>query len=122
MRSSSAFFYACLASLSMQAGAEQGTYRPPRHDDGKPNFEGIWINTNATPLVRPPGIEQLTISETQARELDRQRIAGDEDRTTPTEPTEWTDERYIERVSGTFRSSIVIDPADGQIPGNAAFR
>lgn len=115
-------FCAWLASLSMPAAAERGAYQPPRHDDGHPNFEGIWINTNATPLVRPPGYEQLIISEAQARELDRRRIARDEDRTTPTEPTEWTDERYIERVSGTFRSSIVIDPSDGQIPGNEAFR
>jgi hypothetical protein len=120
MRSSIAFFCAWLVSLP--ASAAGGTYQPLRDDDGHPNFEGIWINTNATPLVRPPGYKQLIISETQAHELDRERIAGDEDRTTPTEPTEWTDERYIERVSGTFRSSIVIDPSDGQIPGNEAFR
>jgi len=106
----------------MPLSAERGTYQPPRHDDGRPNFEGAWVNTNATPLVRPPGYTQLFISEAQARELDSRRIARDEDRTTPTEPTEWTDERHIERVSGTLRSSIIIEPSDGQIPGNEAFR
>ena len=121
MRTSTAFVCACLASFSVSP-AERSTYQPPRHDDGRPNFEGIWVNTNATPLVRPPGYPQLFISETQARELDSRRIAGDEDRSTPTEPTEWTDERHIERVSGTLRSSLIIEPSDGQIPGNEAFR
>jgi hypothetical protein len=122
MRTSIAFLCAWLASCSMSAAVERGSYRPPRLDDGHPNFEGVWVNTNATPLVRPPGYTELFISETEARELDARRIARDEDRTTPTEPTEWTDARYIERVSGTLRSSIVIEPADGQIPGNEAFR
>jgi len=122
MRTSIAMFCACLAAISMPASAERGTYQPPRHADGRPNFEGIWTSTNATPLARPPGYTQLFISEEQARELDSSRIAGDEDRTKPTEPTEWTDERHIERVGGTLRSSIIIEPSDGQIPGNEAFR
>jgi hypothetical protein len=122
MRTSTACLCVWLVSFSMPASAERDAYQPPRHDDGRPNFEGIWVNTNATPLVRPDGYQQLFISEAQAHELDSRRIAGDEDRTTPTEPTEWTDQRHIERVSGTLRSSIVIDPSDGQIPGNDAFR
>ena len=77
---------------------------------------------NATPLVRPSGYTQLFISEAEARAIDSRRIAGDEDRTTATEPTEWTEERHIEHVSGTLRSSLIIDPPDGRIPGNEAFR
>jgi len=106
----------------MPASAERGTYQPPRHDDGHPNFEGMWVNMSATPLVRPPGYTQLLISESEARTIDSQRIARAEDRTTPTEPTEWTNDRQIERVSGTLRSSVIIEPSDGQIPGNEAFR
>jgi hypothetical protein len=122
MRTSTAFLCAWLASFSMPASAERGTYQPPRHDDGHPNFEGMWVNMSATPLVRPPGYTQLLISESEARTIDSQRIARAEDRTTPTEPTEWTNDRQIERVSGTLRSSVIIEPSDGQIPGNEAFR
>jgi len=113
MRRSIAFLCAWLAASSAAAS---------RHDDGRPNFEGIWVNMNATPLVRPSGYTQLFISEAEARAIDSRRIAGDEDRTTATEPTEWTEERHIEHVSGTLRSSLIIDPPDGRIPGNEAFR
>jgi len=112
MRTSTAILCALLASFSMPAAAERD----------RPNFEGTWVNTSATPLIRPPGYTQLLISEAEAREIDSRRIERSEDRTTPTEPTEWTNERHIERVSGTLRSSVIIDPADGQIPGNEAFR
>jgi hypothetical protein len=106
----------------MPALSERGADQPPRHDDGRPNLEGMWVNSSATPLTRPPGYTQLLISETEAREIDSRRMESAEDRTTPTEPTEWTDERHIERVSGTLRSSVIVDPQDGQIPGNEAFR
>src|SRR5262245_25362883 len=122
MRTSTTLLCVWLAALSIPVSAEPATYRPPRHADGRPNFEGIWVNTSATPLVRPSGYPQLILSEAEAREIDSRRIAGAEDRTTPTEPTEWTAERHIERISGTLRSSVIIEPSDGQIPGNAAFR
>ena len=121
MRTFTTLLCAWLTAFSIVVSAEPSPYRPPRHADGHPNFEGIWVNSSATPLIRPPGYA-LFISETEARELDSRRIAGDEDRTKPTEPTEWTNERHIERISGTLRSSVIIEPSDGQIPGNEAFR
>jgi hypothetical protein len=30
----------------MPASAERGAYQPPRHDDGRPNFEGMWVVTD----------------------------------------------------------------------------
>jgi hypothetical protein len=45
-----------------------------------------------------------------------------EDRNTPTEPTEYFDPHGIERVRGQLRSSIIVDPPDGLIPGNDLFK
>ena len=98
-----------LAAVSMSVLAER-------------DLEGVWVNTNATPLARPPGYTQLFISAAEARAIDLQRIEREEDRSTPTEPTEWLDERSIEPVNGTLRSSVIVDPPDGQLPGNEALR
>jgi hypothetical protein len=119
MRTSIALLAALLAALPTPVPGEPAAYQPPRHADGRPNLEGIWTNTNSTPLVRPPGHTQLFISAAEAREIDSHRIAGEED-TGPNDPPEWNEERRIERVSGTLRSSIIIDPPDGQLPGTDA--
>jgi hypothetical protein len=102
MRTSTAVLPAFLAALSTAVSAE-------------PNLEGTWTNDNSTPLVRPQGYTQLFISEAEARELDSKRLAREED-PGPNDPPETNVERGIERVSGTLRSSVIIDPADGQLP------
>jgi hypothetical protein len=102
MRTSSAFLPAFLAALSTAVSAAS-------------NLEGTWVIRNSTPLVRPPGYTRLVISESEARELDSQRLAREED-AGPNDPPETNDERRIEPVGGTLRSSIIIDPPDGQLP------
>jgi hypothetical protein len=96
-------------------------YRAPRLEHGRPDFQGMWANTNATPLERMPGVETLVISQEQADALDGARMSKNEDRTRPTEPTEFYEDRRIERIGGTFRSSIIIEPKDGKLPGTALF-
>jgi hypothetical protein len=118
MRTSIALLSPFLAALSIAASAAPATYQPPRHADGRPNFEGLWTNRNSTPLVRPPGYTQLFISEAEAREIDAKRLGGEED-PGPGDPTETNDERRIERVGGMLRSSIIVDPPDGQLPTTA---
>ena len=121
MRTSIAVLSALLAAQAPSAWGEPAAYQPPRHADGRPNFEGIWTNTNSTPLVRPSGHTQLFISEAEAREIDSHRIAREED-VGPNDPPEWNDERRIERVSGRLRSSIIVDPPDGQLPATEEAR
>jgi hypothetical protein len=81
----------------------------------QPNLEGTWTNDNSTPLTRPAGYTQLVISEAEARQLDSKRLAREED-PGPNDPPETNVERSVERINGTFRSSIIIDPPDGQLP------
>ena len=68
MRTSIAVLSALLAAQAPSAWGEPAAYQPPRHANGRPNFEGIWTNTNSTPLVRPSGHTQLFVSEAEARE------------------------------------------------------
>ena len=113
---------AVLVMLSCSAVANEQSYRAPRLDNGQPDMQGVWVASNSTPLQRPSGFSTLVIDEAQAAKLLATVSARFEDRSTPTEPTEYFDPHSIERVRGQLRSSIIVDPPDGLIPGNDLFK
>jgi len=90
-------------------------------NDGRPDLQGIWDHTDATPLERPAEIKTLIISKEQAAEIERGIVMRAEDRTTPTEPTEFFNARSIKPIRGSLRSSIIIEPKDGHLPGTSLF-
>src|SRR5262245_41727910 len=53
------------------AHAADRPYRAARLPDGRPNMEGIWVQSNNTPLTRPDGIATLVISREQVNEIER---------------------------------------------------
>jgi hypothetical protein len=57
------------------AAEKPKTYRAPRLPDGHADIEGIWKNSNLTPLGRPEGITQLAITVTDAARLRAQYLA-----------------------------------------------
>lgn len=114
--------FTVLLILGCSAVANEQSYRPPRLDTGQPDMQGMWIVSNFTPLQRPPGFTTLVIDEAQAAKLLAQLEARAEDRDTPTEPTEYFEAFALEPIRGQLRSSIVIDPANGLIPGNALYQ
>jgi hypothetical protein len=111
-----------LLILSVPAEAAEHPYTPPRLDDGQPDMQGVWIASNSTPLQRPAGFATLVIDEAQAAKLLAALDARAEDRSTPTEPTEYFEALSIEPVRGQLRSSIIVDPPDGVIPGNDLYK
>ena len=88
----------------------------------QPDLQGVWGASNSTPLQRPAGFATLVIDEAQAATLLAALDARAEDRSTPTEPTEYFDPFSIERVRGELRSSIIVDPPNGLIPGNDLYK
>lgn len=113
---------AVLILLTCSATAKEQSYSPPRLDTGQPDMQGMWVASNATPLQRPPGFSTLVIDEAQAAKLLAAFYSRFEDRNSPTEPTEYFDAPSIERVRGELRSSIIVDPPDGLIPGNDLYK
>jgi hypothetical protein len=113
---------AVLLVLSCSAAAKEQPYSPPRLDTGQPDMQGVWVASNSTPLQRPPGFATLVIDEAQAAKLLASVYGRFEDRNTPTEPTEYFDAATIEPVRGELRSSIIVDPPDGLIPGNELYK
>src|SRR5687768_13911039 len=114
--------FALLLLLGCTAAARDGGYRPPRLDTGQPDMQGVWIASNSTPLQRPPGFTTLVIDEAQAAKLLAALDARAEDCNVPTEPTEYFEALSIEPVRGQLRSSIIVDPRNGLIPGNDLFK
>jgi hypothetical protein len=77
---------------------------------------------NSTPLERPPGFTTLTIDAEQAAAIVRALEHVAEDRSRPTEPTEYFNTRQLLPIRGELRSSIIVDPPDGRIPWTPAFK
>jgi hypothetical protein len=111
-----------LLVLSCAAEAVERPYIPARLDNGQPDMQGVWIASNSTPLERPPGFTTLVIDEGQAAKLLASLDARAEDRSKPTEPTEYFDPLSLERIRGELRSSLIVDPPDGLIPGNELYK
>ena len=111
----------------------------PRTPDGKPDLQGIWSNATQTPLERPAEFGDkgfLTAAEAAEQEQAwRDRIAradlpSDPERAPPEDGN--TDAGYnnfwVDRgtdaieINGQYRTSIVVDPANGRIPFIEGFR
>jgi len=110
----------CLGLLVLCAAAGAGEkltpYRAPRTPDGHADMEGIWKNSNLTPLERPEGFTQLAITPADAARLKAQYLAGTGGPNQPDDPGRAIEDRNIEPIRGELRSSQIIDPEDGKIP------
>jgi hypothetical protein len=116
-------FHSTFGAIALIAGAAANGagYQPPRLVDGRPDFQGNWDHVDATPLERPPGFDTLVITAAQAAEIERGIERLEEDRATPTEPTEYFNERRIRPIGGELRSSVIIAPPNGRVPWTPRF-
>jgi hypothetical protein len=97
-------------------------YVAARLEDGRPDLQGNWVAYNRTPLVRPDYLTELRITAEQAREIEARGNARERDLSIPNETPEFFDQRRVALIRGELRSSIIIDPPDGKIPGTALLR
>ena len=105
----------------------------PRTFDGRPDLQGIWSNSSQTPLVRPDELgEKGFLTQAEAEDVEqgwRDRYdlasqAADPERAPPTDGNAnlgynsfWWDPRTDAiQLDGQYRTSIIVDPANGQIP------
>ena len=89
---------------------------------GEPNLQGIWTDEASTPLERPAKYAtQEFFTEAQRAELDKARVAlpGKDkraERGTEIDVTGSYNQVFLSRKRTGARTSLVIDPPNGQIP------
>jgi hypothetical protein len=115
--------WALLALLGTAQAVEKAThYRPPRLPDGHVDMQGMWKNSDLTPLERAQEFTQLTITAADAARLKAQYLAGTGGPNQPDDPGRALEDRNFEAIRGELRSSQIVDPQDGKIPWNEAFK
>lgn len=111
----------------------------PRTPDGRPDLQGVWTNASLTRLTRPagsagPGVDEATAKRMAAANPQVRGLAAD---AAPSDPNAgapkpgdpggyngfWLDPgSTLGRVRGEYRTSWIVDPADGQLPLSAEGR
>jgi hypothetical protein len=119
-------------SLACQPAIAESDYEPPRLPNGQPDFQGTWTNKSLTSLTRPDRYDSLTLSPEQARQIAQMmaaRAARDLEPTDPDAPAPpkgnnvggynlfWTEPgEGLAMIDGEYRTSWIVEPADGQLP------
>ncbi|HEV7386654.1 MAG TPA: hypothetical protein VGN89_17345 [Phenylobacterium sp.] len=136
----SAFLAAAFLALASAAQAAPAKGSLPRAADGHPDLSGVWSNASVTKLTRAPGVTKLALTAAEAeafaksnplvRRLDADAAPSDAEEGAPAAGGDpggynsfWLDPgRSFGQVKGEFRTSWIVDPADGQLPFSAAGR
>ena len=107
-------------------------YRAPLTEFGAPDLQGVWTNASQTPLERPRDLgEQRAFTPEQARMVEQgwldyiamRQADSDPNRPPPMETNVdlgydnfWVDQGTdVIRIGDEYRTSIIIQPADGRI-------
>ncbi len=126
-----------LVLFSILPGSAQnaGSYVVPKTVDGAPDLQGMWTNNTITGLTRPERFgDKLVLTVEEAFELEKEVADYNAGRDEPSDPTRgapvkdrietadsynnfWMDTgTHIIVFNNEYRSSIIVDPLDGQIP------
>lgn len=116
------------------AQAQTSPYQAPRTADGAPDLQGIWTNNTITPLTRPAEFADLVLTQEQAAALEQNVAAFTEEQDQPSDPDRpppskdqidladsynnfWFDDgTKVAIYNGEYRSSLLVDPPNGQMP------
>lgn len=119
MYSPKIFVCLLLFSIFVPASAQESSaYVVPRTEYGHPDLQGNWLTGASTPLERPDDIHELILNQAQAQKLAAAIVALNPEVDDPDVDLVGSTELAV--VKGEYRSSVIIQPANGKIPFSAA--
>lgn len=126
---------AATAAMAGLISAQDNPDSIPRLANGKPDLQGMWTNNTITPLTRPEHFgNKLVLSREEAFQLEQEVAAFTEEQDQPSDPNReaptkgqieladsynnfWFDDgTKVAEYNGEYRSSLIVDPANGQYP------
>ncbi len=130
-----------LGGMPLAGAAEPPAWKAPRTPEGHPDLQGVWTNATITPLERQPQFgDRLTITDAEARALEKEQADFREEQNKPTDPklgildlpkdcgggfsgvncgynNFWVDPgSQLISIGGERRTSIVVEPKNGRVP------
>ena len=118
---------AALLVPAAAGGQEEASdaWQAPRTPNGRPDLQGVWDFRSLTPLERPEAIaDQDVFTAEEAAQFTEERLAAlDKDQPGPDGRIPlsggyndfWWD--YGRELTDDLRTSLVVDPPDGRLPG-----
>jgi hypothetical protein len=114
--------------------AKAKSYLAPRTSYGRPDLTGVWSNASVTNLTRAPGVAKLVVDKDEAAKLAKdspfEKLAAAEEGPSNFNDnllkdgnsdrgynTFWIDPGMsLANVKGEYRTSWIVEPANGQLP------
>ncbi|NKB33822.1 MAG: hypothetical protein GKR91_12055 [Pseudomonadales bacterium] len=128
------FFLLILGSSEPIVADSAANWSPLRTEHGHPDFQGNWSNRTQTPIQRPAHLgNKRAYTDEEARALEELAWEANQVKFEPLDPDreapeaggriiQRADQNFVDmridvlRVDGEYRTSMIVDPADGQFP------
>jgi hypothetical protein len=110
---------ALLAAALCATAADARPYRAPRTADGQPDLQGFWTNASLTPVGRAAATPLTWPTRAQEAAFERREMAAQanfESGGLGQGASEWHPAWRMARIDGRLRTSLIVSPADGQLP------
>lgn len=129
-----------LISIPYVTAAEQTNFEPPRTIYNHPDLQGTWFFGSTTPFTRDTDLgDQRSYTEIEIQAIEEEAYKSNLKQDAPLDPNRpppevgvyigfeadfnFATKRHLRnKVMGEYRTSLVIEPADGQLPKREGFK